>query len=340
MGLPKEGSRIVLNFAILLLMVWTVGIFLVNIVLSDESVNDDYIVAAKIVRQINNDPSDKIIIFGSSMGREGLDQQYIQNQLNGVKVYNLSVSSGKPSDFYLMLARIRLNNRIKLVVITLSPWIFQKKYTDDVISGNDVFTNLFFNPFKIGDIARFRELKSDWFIDSTISSFNPFYRYNSYFRKIIDQNQLSFWRRPSERSKATPWEQYAYRESKPESYFVDELGKDANYAEYKNDNFYWDAGKNIQITALRKLTNELFKNNILTLAIDMPVNPYKEKLYDNGLIENYRASIKLPLTGSKYHDFSFVYPKDNFIDFNHLNVSGRARFSQDILVLISRDYGF
>lgn len=337
---PSGGAQIALIIVSLLLMNWFIGSFLMDAVLSDESVNDDYIMAEKMIRAINNDDSEKILIFGSSMAREGIDQREIEKRLGWVKVYNLSISSGKPSDFYLMLSKIRSKEKIKLAVFAFSPWMIQKKYTDDVVSGKDPFTNLMFDSVALAAIMPASILRSGWFAKSALTSLIPFHRHVKYFRNIFDQNDLSFWKKPDERVKAEAWRQYNYWENKPESYFAEELGKESNHAEYSVGNCYWDGNENIQIRAWRKTISGLADRKIPVLAIDMPVNPYKKFLYEDGLAGRFQAIFGSVPDGARFSDMSSVYPKENFIDFNHLNAGGRERFSNDLLAVFKKDYGF
>lgn len=325
-----------------LLTIWIVGSFLIDFFCQSRTIDNDYVLAIQELHRLNSDIRDKIVIFGSSMGREGIDSQYLQQTIgeDKVSVYNFSISSGKPSDFYLIYRQITEKEKIKLVVLTISPWAFEKMYTGNIKTGVDVFTNLAFKPTPIFEIMGWPDTGTLWFLRESVISAVPIYKYNEYFQKIIDQKNLSFWKQPQEKAKLESWRQYRYPENKPEEYFIEELKKEKNYEEYRNINYDWEPGENLQIRALVRLIRGLEEKAIPVLVVDMPVNPYKQAFYEEGLVESYSAAVRLALGQSRFTDFSFTYPKEDFVDFNHLNSRGRERFSQDLADILKNSYGF
>jgi len=325
-----------------LLTIWIVGSFLIDFFCQSRTIDNDYVLAVQELHRLNSDSQDKIVIFGSSMGREGIDSQYLQGTIgeDKVSVYNFSISSGKPSDFYLIYRQITEKEKIKLVVLTISPWAFEKMYTGNIKTGVDVFTNLAFKSAPIFEIMGRSDINALWFLRESVISAVPLYKYNEYFQKILDQKNLSFWKLPQERAKLESWRQYRYPENKPEEYFIEELKKEKNYEEYRNANYDWAEERNIQLKALGLLVSGLKKQSIPILVCDMPVNPYKQAFYEEGLIEGYSAAVRLALGQSRFTDFSFAYPKEDFVDFNHLNSQGRERFSWDLADILKNSYGF
>lgn len=329
---PKRPVSIFIFLFFLVSVNFLVNFFLLKIIFSAEPfLNDDYFVAGRNIYEINkNNNTGKIIIFGSSMGREGIDQEYLLNNNNQrYQVYNLSVSSGKPTDYYLMLKKISKKEEIKLAIVTLEPWAFNKKYTKEYSQspGARLFSG-------------FLDKTGAW--ENNFASLFNFYRYSDYFNQIIDRHNLSFWKAEEERKKEVePWRQYKYPEDKSEDYFIAELQKKENYLEYNDDEYFWREDDNIQLKALKEFFAELEKNNIPSLVINIPVHPLKKEFYGKGLESNYQRAIAsvIPLNG-KLYDYSSHYEKDCFVDFNHLNEKGRTHLSQEIDNLIRKDYAF
>ena len=340
--LNRRLASILFFFILLLLANCLVNFLLLKIVFSvHTTINHDHFIAAREIYEINSreyNNVDKIIIFGSSMSREGIDQDYLmENDLKQFQVYNISVSGGTPTDYYLMLNNIKNKEKIKLAVVTLAPWQFQKEYTQEF--SKSVGAHLFFKPIPIFSLRedRFEQM---WFLRNSVASLFNFYKYNDYLNQIIDHKSLSFWKTKEERTKKPAvWQQYKYSENKPETYFVNELNNEENYIEYSNDNYHWGIESNIQIKALANFFRELENENIPSIIINAPVNPQKEKLYETGLRENYKQAVTsiLPSNG-EFYDYSLYYDKAYFIDFNHLNAMGRLHFSQELERIIEKNH--
>lgn len=341
--LNKRLTSILFFFISLLLASYLVNFVLLKIVFSvHTTINNDHFIAAREIYEINSrkyNDIDKIIIFGSSMSREGIDQDYLMD--NGLKlfqIYNISVSSGTPADSYLMLNNIKNKESIKLAIIALAPWQFQKEYTQDF--NKSLGAHLFFKPIPILFLYDKNRPEQTWFLKNSVASLFNFYKYNDHLKQLIDYNNLSFWKTEEERiKKPAIWQQYKYSENKPEAYFVNELNKEENYIKYSNGNYHWEIESNIQLKALANFFRELENENIPSIIINMPVNPQKEKFYEKELRGNYKQAVMsvLPSNG-EFYDYSSCYNKDYFIDFNHLNEKGRLQLSQELEKIIEKNY--
>jgi hypothetical protein len=325
-------------FISLLLISWLINSFSLKFLFSSNSIDNDYFVALKNIYYLNLDKKqNKIIILGSSMSREGIDQEYISNRLNHIKVYNLSVSSGKPTDFYLILNNIKNIKKINLVIITLAPWMFQNKYTQEI--NDDTGLHLFFKPVPV--LKLFSNIQPSWFLKNTLSSIWGFYGYNDFLNQTVDHQNLSFWKTKEERTKPDVWQQYKYKEGQPESYFLSIIQNREKPEERFNANYNWDEEKNIQYKALKELLYQLQSKKIPTLIVSMPLNPYIDEVYEDGIEEQYEILLdSISSSNIKVYNYSRDYSKDMFIDFYHLNKEGRDVFSQELYKIIEENYGF
>jgi len=87
--------------------------------------------------------------------------------------------------------------------------------------------------------------------------------------------------------------------------------------------------------ALRHIIQELQKNNITVIVINVPCDPLEFKYISNSTRENYVSylnNIEVP-----YYDFENRYPSNYFYDITHTNVQGRTAFSHDIAKIILKE---
>lgn len=323
-----------------LILVLLIEIFSSHIVYSYHLIDDYYYVANQKLRQLNeSEKSDKILVFGSSMSREGIDPEILTKDLSAFDVFKFSVTRGKPMDFYLMWRNIREEKReeAKLVIISLSPWMFSKKLT--LHTEQEEGTRVFFKSSAILALYGREAWNLDWFARQSVASVSSFYRYGDYIDQMLDHKNLSLWKFKGERAIAKAPPEYRYSENKPESYFLEQLQNKENLRIYSLSNYTWDIKENIQMRALQQLLHELQQKQIPVLVMDMAVNPYRKQLYESGLEEAYKQFVESAVSSyGKLYDFSSSYDKENFIDFSHLNPKGRQQFSEDLREIIVEDY--
>lgn len=329
-------KKFILPALLFILVVLGVETYSNRLVLDYKFIDDDNLAVVQKMEKINQGQSaEKIIIFGSSMSREGIDVDYLKKELSRDEIYNLSMSNGKPSDFYLLFSRIKDKAGIKLAVINISQWMMQKKYSDEFNNGKDANANLFFLPAAAARICGFKNFNLAWFSKRTFVSFFPSLKYNSYLKRIIDHHNLSFWKLPSEKDALAVYSEYKYSANLPESYFVGQLKDENRKKDYSAGNYYWSEDDSVQTKSLGILLRELKKNNIPTMIVDAPVNPKIKELYHDGTQEKFLATVEsLRRPSQNFYEMAFSYPKEDFIDFDHLNAAGRSVFSRDLAGLI------
>ncbi|MFA6375900.1 MAG: hypothetical protein WCX69_00665 [Candidatus Paceibacterota bacterium] len=288
--------------------------------------NDNFVAIQRINKFNDSKSKNKIIILGSSMSREGVDEKYLADQIVGSEIYNFSISSGKPSDFFLIASQLNGVKTARLAIICISPWMFQKNYTDSILNKNDPVTNLFFNPQAILKIIPLRWQDSSWFLGRSVYSFFNVLKYNDYLKQILDHSNLSFWKTKDELTLPAIWNQYGYTKNYSEDYFAAAI-KDSTIKSRFGGDYYWNSDDSVQMRALAAVTSQLREQGVKILVIDMPVNPYIKKLYDKNTEADFAAAMATMIPRQDFYEEAFLYGKSKFIDFDHLNYKGRTLFS-------------
>jgi hypothetical protein len=103
-----------------------------------------------------------------------------------------------------------------------------------------------------------------------------------------------------------------------------------------NDTYFSEYyGDSTNKMALEHIIQELNKNNIKVIIINMPNDPSGSKYISNSTRDNY--SSYLNNLGITYYDFENYYSSDFFRDYTHMNEKGRTSFSHDIAKIIFQD---
>jgi hypothetical protein len=92
---------------------------------------------------------------------------------------------------------------------------------------------------------------------------------------------------------------------------------------------------NNQKRAFVHLNNELAKNNISVIYVNMPLDPLRSGTIPDTTRENFFTFMNS--TGVKNYDFEQRYAGYDFHDLVHQNKYGREKFSRDIASIISRE---
>jgi len=92
---------------------------------------------------------------------------------------------------------------------------------------------------------------------------------------------------------------------------------------------------NNQKKAFVHLTDELTRNNISVISINMPLDPLRSDTIPDSTRENFFMFMNS--TGVKNYDFEKRYAGYDFHDLVHQNKYGREKFSTDIASIISRE---
>jgi hypothetical protein len=280
----------------------------------------------------NSSTAPEVYFLGTSQMKEGLDCYIVEEGLKksnrSFTCYNLAVNADSP------LRRLTELNAL----IASKPEI--------VVIGTDIR-----NMYSDGEIdnSRLMLLAGSVVLDNT-----SYYLFDEKQRELLDSD--TFTRDISNRiyivsylnymtlNKVTPnsFADYEYRNNfknpfkNMQNISIEEKMEKINQYDPVNDTlfsqYYEDS---VNKRALQHLVQELQKNNITVIIINMPTDPISTKRISNATRDNYNSYINS--LGVPYHDFLNRFPSSNFFDTSHMNVQGRTSFSQDMVHVINNE---
>ncbi len=284
--------------------------------------------------QKNTSPVPDVYFIGTSQMKEGLDCYAVEDDLKKSDIsfncYNLAVNADSPLRRLIELHAI-ISSKPEIVVIGTD---IRNMYSDGeidnsrlmLLAGRVVFDNTTTHLFD----AKQRELLNS----------DPF------TRDIADRVYIVSYLNYMTLNKLTPnsFADYAYRNNfknpfqNVKNYSIEEKTEKINQYDPVNDTlfsrYYEDS---INKRALQYMVQELHKNNITVVIVNMPTDPISTKRISNTTKENFRSYVTS--LGVPYYDFLDQYPSDYFSDTSHMNAQGRISFSQDMAELIVREAG-
>jgi len=282
--------------------------------------------------QKNISPAPDVYFLGTSQMKEGLNCYTFEDDLKksniSINCYNFAVNADSPLRRLVELNSI-ISSKPKIVVIGTD---IRSMYSDGeidasrlmLISNRVVLDNASTQLFD----AKQRELLNS----------DPFTRDIS--NRIYIVSYLNYMTL----NKLTPnsFADYEYRNNfKNPFQDVKNLSIDEKLEKIKqidpiNDTLFSQYyGDSINKRALQYTVQELHKNNITVIIIDMPLDPLSSKKISNSTRDNYFSYVTT--LGVPYYDFLNQYPSSYFFDTSHMNVQGRTAFSQDIAQIIKRE---
>jgi len=135
---------------------------------------------------------------------------------------------------------------------------------------------------------------------------------------------------------------YAYRNNFKNPYknvenasLEEKIARADSYDPVNDTVFVRNYGDSKKKSALKHIIQELQKNNITVIIIEMPGDPLAMQKISSATKNNYFAFLNT--TGVTYYNFQDRYPSGYFHDLSHMNVEGRTTFSHDIADIIIRD---
>jgi hypothetical protein len=264
----------------------------------------------------------KIFLVGGSQTREGYDVKYLNEKFkkNNTMFYNFGVSDGvHPIDMVMLKNRLIKKNPDSIVYM---PYI-GSFYSDYQFSKMNYYCYL----SNRRDILKYLKAKNiiiprDVVVDSFVSDFSIFYKYRKSFVRIFCNAFKQYFTGYGKRE----IEKYVYKENKPFSYFREQI-KEAKGKKYEI----------VSTTELEKVMFNLFAKDIILkdiefIVVDSPAHPLIKKCYKEDLRYAYNCFLS-----DQAREIDFIYlsenqlprfTEDDFVDFLHLNKSGRKKLSE------------
>jgi hypothetical protein len=284
--------------------------------------------------QKNTSPAPDMYFLGTSQMKEGLNCYTVEDDLKKSAIsfncYNLAVNADSPLRRLIELQPL-ISSKPKIVVIGTD---IRSMYSEGEI-----------------DNSRLMLVSTRAVLDNTST-----YLFDTKQRELL--NSDPFTRDISNRiyivsyinymtlNKVTPnsFADYAYRNNfknpfqDVKNYSVEEKIEKLNQNDPVNDTlfsqYYEDS---VNKRALQYTVQELHKNNITVIIINMPLDPLSSKRISDTTRDNYLSYVNS--LGVPYYDFLNRYPSSYFSDTSHMNVQGRISFSQDMAQVIKSEAG-
>lgn len=282
--------------------------------------------------QKNPSNASEIYFIGTSQIKEGIDCDLIEDDLNKSNIsftcYNLAVNGDSPLRRLIELDSI-IKTKPKMVIVGTD--------ISDIYHSADI------------EDSRLMLVSNKIILDNTSSEL-----FDNEQRRLLNLNPVS--RDLSNRvyivsylnymtiNKLLPnsMADYEYRNNFKNPYknventSIEEKMDRINRSTIVNDTMYSNYyGNTTQKLALTYTIQELNKNNIKVIIINMPSDPLKLKYISNSTRTNYFSYFES--IGVRHYNFENRYPSNYFHDFTHMNVQGRTNFSHDVAEIITRE---
>jgi hypothetical protein len=274
----------------------------------------------------------EIFFIGTSQMKEGLDCYIIENDFKianrSVLCYNLAVNADSPLRRLTELDAI-IQAKPKIVVIGTD---IRTMYSGEKIEES----RLILLANKINLDAPSTELYDKEQLK--LLHLNPFERDIANRIYIISYLNYLTINKLAPNSVAD----YEYRNNFKNPYkyvenasMEEKIARADNYDPINDTVFSKNYGDSLNKLALNLTIQELQKNNITVIIIEMPGDPLARKKISDTTKNNYFSFLNT--TGVTYYNFQDRYPGGYFHDLTHMNVQGRTSFSHDLAKIIIQD---
>ncbi len=295
---------------------------------SDPSVDD----AIRLEAQLRIMPcsNDKIRIFitGSSQAREDFDIENLNVEFEkaGVVFYNLGISGeAQPIEMFMLRDKL-LEKNPKIIIYVPFVGSFYSDY-------NFRRMRYYFNPAIIPQMLKYVGVTTvisyrEYFLDSFLGQIEVLYRYRDLIKGIFIRavkHYINSGRRTEPRL-------FAYTKNKPKSYFEMEIGK------AKRNKYHFSRYTKINKDLFIGFANDVILNGTKLIVITGPTHPLIKKVYDEEIDIAFNQFLS-----EQAGRFGFIYLSENdlpsfteadFIDFTHLNASGRNKLSEFLRIYL------
>ena len=269
-----------------------------------------------------DDSKTRIFLIGSSQTREDYDVEYLNRVFgkDGIEFYNLGISGGaQPIELFMIGGKI-LEKKPDLIIHTSYVGSFFGKYNFLKLKYN-------YDPVILPHLMRYTSYPKmlalkNAFLDSYLSRMSTLYKYRYSLQRII-RTMVKDWLAPGRRTQPTT---YWYTEDKPVSYFREQVEK-IDGKKYRRSR---QVEMNEELFAL--FAEGVVSSGTEFIVISGPTHPMFRDCFSEeiDLEYNHYMSDQAERLGFTLltEDQLPAFQENDFIDFTHLNASGRARLSR------------
>ncbi|MDD5513602.1 MAG: hypothetical protein PHD09_07520 [Candidatus Omnitrophica bacterium] len=270
-----------------------------------------------------NDNNTRVFLIGSSQAREDFDTELLNQNFkkSGIIFYNLGFSGASPIEIFMIKDKLLKHNPKTIIYV---PYI-QSFYNDYDLSK----VRYYFSPALLPYLMEYLGPESvirhrGYLIDSIAAENSLIFKYRRSLPRIIFTAVRNFFAK----NKISGPKNYAYYENMSDSYFKEKVSQ-AGSNRYTVDGF----------TMMNEKLFILFAEEVKTMGIDLividgPTHPMIKEFYkkESELAYNYFFKAQAKRFGFIYlgRDDLPDFNNKDFIDFTHLNNTGRIKFTRFI----------
>lgn len=297
-----------------------------------DPVYDDFLSARATLRTMPTDfRREKVFLTGASQVREDFEMDFLNEEMgeDGLVLYNLGISGAvHPADTFMQGDEFLEKDPALVVYMPYikgfySEYVFEKmKYSFD----SKILPHLF-GYLGVGEILELRNS----FIDSFLGKVFFVFRYRKSLQDVIPsliEHLLGIERR-------TEPVLFAHRESRPDSYFREEIEK------YGSDWFRRGRYTPLQQEFFKLFARSVVERGIPLIVMDSPSHPLLKKLYDTRLDTEYDGFLREQAEAIGYTYLSRQdlpeFGAGDFVDFTHLNEAGRKKFNSFLVKQLRKE---
>lgn len=292
---------------------------------------DDALRFENVLRSIPSDaPFKKVLMIGTSQSREGIDFDTLNAHFNSQEThfYDLGVIGNfHPIDLYMIKNRILA---IKPDVVVYSPHVesFYTPYKHQLANNLEYYFNPSIIPFLTKHL-RWEDYDKDFredLLDSFVGSLSLFYKFRNHFGPVFFTS-LEYSLRIEDRP--APKVSF-FTEPYPESYFIKQIEEIR-----KKEKFRYTRYTDLYQELFTIFAKDIVAHDIKFIVLNCPIHPLFPKICSPKVMADYHRFLR-----EQGRQIGFTYTPNEelpdftaqeFNDFTHLTLSGRARFTQFLI---------
>jgi hypothetical protein len=300
---------------------------------SDPLPDDGIRLEAQLRGIVPSDGRKKIFLAGSSQTREDFDVDSLNQNLKETQTifYNFGISgNASPIEMFMLKDRLLAKNPAAVIYVPFIGTFYSRYYFEKMkYYFSPVIIPHLLKALGLTQIVKSENIRTS-LIESVLGTLTVFYRYRESLRRIIFtalSHHLHIARRAGPKH-------YAYAKSKPPAYFAREIKR-------AQGNKYSVSGYTAFSEYLFvRFAQDIIAGGVKLVVISGPVHPLITKCYPEEIDLRYHSflSRQAEKLGFAYLPQSHLprFAEQDFIDFTHLNESGRKKLTRFLEDYVSK----